>query len=215
MGIGNLGLNFCNLIQSRLCLELKKSNKLSFVKKRIVLLSFMSFFDLLKKAKHVVWANKFFLKETALTKPTLLFTKTEKAKLLPAFILKKLETLLGEYKKRWSIEVGFKNLKSNGFNIEETSLTCSVRLQNLMHVVLVAFGVLVKKALSHQEVCKAFSLAEASQTNEPKQNHVPHLRESFFKKVLTHLPRDLILQRSKTLQKFLSTLIEALQSLEN
>jgi hypothetical protein len=98
--------------------------------------------------------------------------------------------------------VSFKNLKSNGFNIEEASLTCSVRLQNLMHVVLLVFGLLVKKALSHQEVCEAFSLAEASQTNEPKQDHLPHLRESFFKKALTHLTRDLILQRSKTFKSF-------------
>jgi hypothetical protein len=79
---------------------------------------------------------------------------------------------------------------------------------------LLAFGLLVKKALSHQEVCEAVSLAEASQDNEPNQDQVPHPRESFFKKALTHLTRDLILQRSKTLQKFLSTLIEVLQSLE-
>jgi hypothetical protein len=55
--------------------------------------------------------------------------------------------------------------------------------------------------------CEAFRFAEASPTNEAEQNLLPHLRESLFKKALAHLTRDLILQRSKSLQKFLRTLI--------
>lgn len=47
--------------------------------------------------------------------------------------------LLKKYKKRWTIELLFKNLKSNGFNLEETHMRHLERLHKLFAVVTMAF----------------------------------------------------------------------------
>jgi transposase len=46
--------------------------------------------------------------------------------------------ILSTYKKRWSIESMFKNLKTQGFNMEDTHMTCVQRLKKLMAVVAIA-----------------------------------------------------------------------------
>jgi transposase len=46
--------------------------------------------------------------------------------------------ILKTYKTRWSIERCFKNMKSQGFNLEKTHMTCKQRLKKLMMVVAIA-----------------------------------------------------------------------------
>jgi hypothetical protein len=53
--------------------------------------------------------------------------------------LDKSDLALMIYKERWQIETAFKALKSSGFNIEETHLTDTKRLEKLLALVMVAF----------------------------------------------------------------------------
>ena len=46
--------------------------------------------------------------------------------------------VLSTYRRRWDIESMFKNLKTQGFNIEDTHMTCLQRLKKLMAVVAIA-----------------------------------------------------------------------------
>ena len=45
------------------------------------------------------------------------------------------QAILDTYQKRWDIERMFKNLKTQGFNMEDTHMTCRERLSKLMSVV--------------------------------------------------------------------------------
>lgn len=51
---------------------------------------------------------------------------------------KNTNTILSTYRKRWDIEPMFKNLKTQGFNIEDTHMTCLERLKKLMAVVAIS-----------------------------------------------------------------------------
>jgi transposase len=48
---------------------------------------------------------------------------------------------LCHYKSRWSIEVLFANMKTKGFNLEDTHLKCPVRLRKLIALVSIAFTI--------------------------------------------------------------------------
>jgi len=48
------------------------------------------------------------------------------------------ESVLPTYKTRWSIERCFKDMKSQGFNLENTHMICKERLKKLMAIVAVA-----------------------------------------------------------------------------
>ena len=47
--------------------------------------------------------------------------------------------IMSDYKKRWKIETMFKALKSQGFNFEDTHLTCPKKLELLMELLAIAF----------------------------------------------------------------------------
>jgi hypothetical protein len=48
------------------------------------------------------------------------------------------ESVLSTYRTRWSIERCFRDMKSQGFNLENTHMTCQERLKKLMMIVAVA-----------------------------------------------------------------------------
>lgn len=48
------------------------------------------------------------------------------------------------YQKRWTIESSFKALKSQGFNLEETKMTCLEKLKKLFAVVVIAMTFAIK-----------------------------------------------------------------------
>ena len=48
---------------------------------------------------------------------------------------------LSIYKCRWSIEVLFANMKTKGFNLENTHLKCPIRLRKLFALVALAFAI--------------------------------------------------------------------------
>ena len=58
--------------------------------------------------------------------------------------------ILSTYRKRWDIESMFKNLKTQGFNIEDTHMKCLERLKKLMAVVAIATFLMCLMG-SHQE----------------------------------------------------------------
>jgi hypothetical protein len=60
------------------------------------------------------------------------------------------ETILKTYRKRWDIERCFKNMKSQGFNLENTHMTALERLMKLMCVVAVAILVASLMGLNQQ-----------------------------------------------------------------
>jgi hypothetical protein len=51
------------------------------------------------------------------------------------------------YKKRWAIEICFKNLKSNGFDLESTHMTEPEKLSKLMLILAIALAITVKTGL--------------------------------------------------------------------
>lgn len=101
------------------------------------------------------------------------------------------------YRKRWAIEICFKNLKSNGFNLESTHMTDLKKLSRLMFILAVASAITIKtgilrsfekpiKILKHGRA--AFSLFTYG---------IDHLRSFIFKipsllnrhlKKIIHLP---------------------------
>ena len=61
------------------------------------------------------------------------------------------ETILKTYRKRWDIERCFKNMKSQGFNLENTQMTSLERLMKLMCIVAVA--ILVANIMGLSQKC--------------------------------------------------------------
>lgn len=61
------------------------------------------------------------------------------------------ETILKTYRKRWNIERCFKNMKSQGFNLENTHMTSLERLMKLMCVVAVA--IFVANLIGSNQTC--------------------------------------------------------------
>lgn len=57
------------------------------------------------------------------------------------------ETLCASYRDRWTIETGFKNLKTNGFDLEATHMTDPEKLSKLMFILAVAFVIAVKTGI--------------------------------------------------------------------
>lgn len=51
------------------------------------------------------------------------------------------------YRKRWAIEICFKNLKSNGFDLESTHMTDPEKLSKLMLVLAIASAITIKTGL--------------------------------------------------------------------
>ena len=62
--------------------------------------------------------------------------------------------ILAVYLKRWSIETAFRNLKTQGFNLENTHMTDLSRLELLMAVVAVALALCVKEGLDKEQTKK-------------------------------------------------------------
>lgn len=61
--------------------------------------------------------------------------------------------VLNIYKTRWKIECLFKNLKHNGFNLEETRMTIPERLEKLMAVCAFAVALCVNAGIAKNKVC--------------------------------------------------------------
>ena len=57
----------------------------------------------------------------------------------------------GRYRKRWSIEVFFKQLKTAGFQLEQTGLSKPERLHMLMAVASMAYMTVLEEGLSRAE----------------------------------------------------------------
>lgn len=61
--------------------------------------------------------------------------------------------VLKVYKTRWQVECLFKNLKNNGFNLEETHMTIPERLEKLMAVCAFAVALCVKAGMVKHKAC--------------------------------------------------------------
>jgi hypothetical protein len=100
------------------------------------------------------------------------------------------ENLKEDYRQRWDIEVLFKNLKTNGFNIEDTSVTCPKKLITLLHVVMITAALVIKKAIKISKNLISASLQKEAEKKNLLTQNIPKkfpLRESFFKKALIDL----------------------------
>ena len=71
---------------------------------------------------------------------------------LIAVVSDNVQNPLDLYKQRWGIETGFKCLKSNGFNLEDTHLKHPKRIKMLVHICAMAMTFLlhqVKEKTNH------------------------------------------------------------------
>jgi transposase len=211
-----LGKEWIEFLQSHsipFVIRLRENQQTLFCEKRNRFVTLSEFLKSLKKGQTRFLGTKVFSRKNRSYEGYITAKKNKNGKIIAVLHSKTVENPIDEYKKRWSIEVGFKNLKSNGFNLEKMSLICPDRIQNLMNVVLLSFSLLVKKSLSIQKGCEASSLAEASQPFEEEDLSPPRRRESFFKKALSELTRDLTFKRSSTLKEIFTLFIEALDYL--
>ncbi len=77
--------------------------------------------------------------------------KTKEGNVVICSNVQKSEKILKTHRKRWDIERCFKNMKSQGFNLENTHMTSLARLLKLMTVVSVA--ILMASLLGLQQKC--------------------------------------------------------------
>ena len=77
--------------------------------------------------------------------------KTKEGTVVICSNIQKPEKILKTYRKRWNIERCFKNMKTQGFNLENTHMTSLHRLLKLMVVVSVA--ILMASLLGLQQKC--------------------------------------------------------------
>jgi len=82
------------------------------------------------------------------------------------------------YKTRWMIECLFKNVKGNGFNLEDTHITISERLEKLMAVCTFAVALCVRAGISKHAIKPI-----------PYKKTVQSQLYSFFKYGLNHIRR--------------------------
>lgn len=167
-------------------------------RKRLVLLSEMA--NSLKKGETRCFGEKIFSTKNSPYTGCLTIKKNRNSKIIGVIHSHSVKNPINLYKARWSIEVAFKNLKSNGFHLEDTSITCPKRLENLINIVLIAFTFCVNKGLSFEDICEVSILEETSQI-PIKQSKEFFLRESFFHQGLSDLTYSLIYKRRKTIKK--------------
>ena len=77
--------------------------------------------------------------------------KTKEGNVVICSNVQKSEKILKTHRKRWDIERCFKNMKPQGFNLENTHMTSLARLLKLMTVVSVA--ILMASLLGLQQKC--------------------------------------------------------------
>lgn len=108
------------------------------------LIPFSVFFSQLKineEAHHdklALWGKELNIAAKRLEDDTLLILASNS---FPADLLCEL------YRDRWSIETGFKNLKSNGFDLEKTHMTNPAKLSKLMLILAIAFVIALKTGI--------------------------------------------------------------------
>jgi hypothetical protein len=111
------------------------------------------------------------------TQSSLSATRSLRGELLVVMHSEGLETPCGVYELRWSIECLFKGLKSNGFNLEDTHLTKSERIETLLNILIIAF-------------CYAYDWGQMQELPEVKNHGYP--QHSVFRTGLDALRRALI-----------------------
>lgn len=104
----------------------------------------------------------------------------------------KAHQILSTYLKRWSIETAFRNLKTRGFNIEDTHMTALPRIELLMGIAAVALAFCVKIGFE-QEQKKKIPFRKTVQSNLISifQNGLRYLKNilaNLLTSYLTHPP---------------------------
>ncbi len=110
---------------------------------------------------------------------------------------------LGQYKKRWSIEVLFQSLKTRGFNLENTHLKDIIRIKKLFALVSLAFVLCLTMGVYQDK-----AIAEI-----PRKNH-GYKANSFFRVGLNKL-KKLLNQVLKDVHKFYSMMDRILNYIFN
>lgn len=88
-----------------------------------------------------------------------------------------LQTPCEDYGLRWEIECLFKGMKSNGFNLEDTHLTKTKRIETLLSVLMISF-------------CYAYDWGEMQEPQKIKSHG--HPQHSVFRRGLDALRRALL-----------------------
>lgn len=90
---------------------------------------------------------------------------------------------LRAYRKRWSIEVMFQDFKGQGFNLENTHLKDSYKLQKLVYLVAIAYVICVHVGLHYEKFIKKTPLKNHRyRKNSICRKGLNILREMFMKK---------------------------------
>lgn len=97
------------------------------------------------------------------------------------------------YSIRWQIEVCFKHMKSNGFNLENTAITNHNKLNLLMNLVVLVYCIAVNEGFKHMSKIKKKVYKDGKQ----------YYQASIFRKVL-----DKVAGKHNSFVLFLQYLIE-------
>lgn len=80
--------------------------------------------------------------------------KTKKGLILVCSNEKNSKKVLKAYRKRWAIETCFRNIKTQGFNLENTHMTSLERLMKLMAIIALAILVVSLLGIHHKPPLK-------------------------------------------------------------
>lgn len=90
---------------------------------------------------------------------------------------------LRAYRKRWSIEVMFQDFKGQGFNLENTHLKDSYKLQKLVYLVAIAYVICIHVGLHYEKYVQKIPLKNHKyRKNSICRKGLNILREMFMKK---------------------------------
>lgn len=92
----------------------------------------------------------------------------------------KMEYLAQLYKKRWRIEAFFQNIKTRGFNLEQTHLKNIEKLKKLVAMVCIAFAFAVNMGLHHHKKVKPIPMKNHGyKANSFSRKGIDVIREGF------------------------------------
>lgn len=98
-----------------------------------------------------------------------------------------------QYAKRWKIEYCFKHLKTNGFNLEDMSLTDLKKIRLMISLVVVAYILAIREGIIQQKTEKVRTIKYKNGDEYPAMSIFRNGLQSISNKIISYLDLDIYL----------------------